>query len=200
MRSSSDCFCNSIIFSHHIYDILLFLVYNMLFYPTTKCTPVSSYLFDILSNFFHRWVFVIGQGQGGIKKRKNLKATIYRELKQYPRLCPVTFGTFVKTWFKAEIVKVNIKLHMEVNFLSEKQKKKNNCTTFASKRGFFHDLLSFGGEQCHRLWFIAVVFANWANIPLHFGKILTKIFFFLSFLNLFQEVHQILHFTRPDEI
>lgn len=147
--------------------------------------------------FSHRWVFVVGQGQWGIKKRKNVKATIYRELKLCPRWCTVTFGTFVKIWLKAEMVKINIKLHLEVNFLSEKRKTNNKCT---SERGFFHDSLSFGGEHCRRLWFIAVVFANWAHITLHFWKNLTKIFIFLSFLNLFQEVHQILHSTRHDQM
>lgn len=50
---------------------------------------------------------------------------------------------------------------------------------FPGKADFlcFYDSLSFSGEQCHRIWFITVVFANESNISLPFSN-QTKMFFF----------------------
>lgn len=151
--------------------------------------------------FFHRWVFVVGQGQWGIKKRKNVKATICRELKQFPRWCPVTFRAFVKTWLKAEMVKVNLKLHPEVNFLSEKQKH-HNCTTYASKRKrlFSWFALLQRGTVSQIVIYCSGVCQLGQHPPAFLKKNQTTIFIFFSFLNLFQEVHQILHSTRHDQI
>lgn len=137
-------------------------------------------------------MFVVGQGQWGITKRKECEGYSIRRTKAVSKVMSCYCWDFV--WWKRKERQDMVNGWCGESqyqtasagkfFFREARKLQNIC--FQEKEALFfsflNDSLSFGGEQCHRLWFITVVFANWSKSPCIFKNQTKMLFFFFKFV------------------
>lgn len=148
----------------HLYLAIWYFPFSL---SSTRLHPVSNNFLNIL--FFitpkgHMWL-----DKDGGRLKKNVKAMVYRKLKQCSRWRPLTFETFVQwrrkvrqDWVKADMVEHESQdQSAPVGTFSFREAGKLHNIRFPGKGFLFYIYsLSFWGEQCHRLWFMAAVFAN----------------------------------------